>query len=169
MSAIRMPWIAKIICTFAVLLVGCSVAQPSDYNAGSIDGFNHTEYSISDFKINGAMGSTSGTVCCVMIPKKWTPELKANISWETINTKGLAISPGFKDVEKYKQYREEVNKRREYHEAVVPIAQYDKSCGLQVHFLPCNEVKVVSSCYWYGMPEYPIQAPKNMKEPAVCP
>ncbi|WP_341477943.1 DUF3304 domain-containing protein [Proteus mirabilis] len=52
---------------------------------------------------------------------------------------------------------------------MVPIAQYDKSCGLQVHFLPCNKVKVVSSCYWYGMPEYPIQAPKNMKEPAVCP
>nr|MBI6400342.1 DUF3304 domain-containing protein [Proteus mirabilis] len=129
MPAIIMPWFAKITCTFAVLLAGCSVAQPSDYNAGNTTGINHTEYSISDFKINGAGGSIGGYTCCVMIPKKWTPELKAYISWETINTKGLAISPGFKDVEKYKQYREEVNKRREYHEAVVPIAQYDKSCG----------------------------------------
>lgn len=164
-----MSGLAKTTFIFTVLLSGCSVAQQSAYNAGNIEGFNHTEYSISDFNINGAMGSTSGTVCCAMIPKKWTPELRAKISWSTINTKGLPTSPGFKDVEKYKKYREEVNKRREYHETIVPIAQYDKSCGLQVHFLPCNEVKVVSSCYWYGMPEYPIQAPRNMKEPTVCP
>lgn len=164
-----MQGLLKLVSILTFVLSGCSVAKQSDYNAGNIDGFNHTEYSISDFNINGVMGSTSGTVCCAMIPKQWTPELRAYISWKTINTKGLVASPGFKDVEKYKQYREEVNKRREYHEAIVPIAQYDKSCGLQVHFLPCNEVKVVSSCYWYGMPEYPIQAPAKMKEPAVCP
>ncbi|MDC5887071.1 DUF3304 domain-containing protein [Proteus mirabilis] len=167
-----MPWVAKITCTFAVLLVGCSVAQPSDYNAGSIDGFNHTEYEISDFKINGAMGSTSGTVCCVMIPKKWTPELKAYISWDSLSPKAvenLGIIPNFNDEDNYDKWRIKLKNSLEHHEAIVPIAQYDKSCGLQVHFLPCNEVKVVSSCYWYGMPEYPIQAPKNMKEPAVCP
>ncbi|HGN0026663.1 TPA: DUF3304 domain-containing protein [Proteus mirabilis] len=164
-----MPWFAKITCTFAVLLAGCSVAQPSDYNAGSIDGFNHTEYEISDFKINGAMGSTSGTVCCVMIPKKWTPELKAYISWDTVDAKKVSSPPGFTDRAKFNTWKNELKANTQSHEAVVPIAQYDKSCGLQVHFLPCNEVKVVSSCYWYGMPEYPIQTPKNMKEPAVCP
>ncbi|EMH1106549.1 TPA: DUF3304 domain-containing protein [Proteus mirabilis] len=164
-----MPWFAKITCTFAVLLAGCSVAQPSDYNAGNTTGINHTEYSISDFKINGAGGSIGGYTCCVMIPKKWTPELKAYISWKTIDTKGLPPPPNFNKVDDFNKWEQNVKDRTQYHEAIVPIAQYDKSCGLQVHFLPCNKVKVVSSCFTYGMPEYPIQAPKNMKEPAVCP
>ncbi|MFN7076635.1 DUF3304 domain-containing protein, partial [Proteus mirabilis] len=52
----------------------------------------------------------------------------------------------------------------------VPIPQYDEEvCGVDVHFLPCNEVKITTSCYSYGDPEYPINEPHNMKEPAVCP
>ncbi|HGW3464657.1 TPA: DUF3304 domain-containing protein [Proteus mirabilis] len=164
-----MPWIAKITCTFAVLLAGCSVAQPSDYNAGNTTGINHTEYEISDFKINGAGGSVGGYTCCVMIPKKWTPELKAYISWDTVDAKKVSSPPGFADRAKFNAWKNELKANTQSHEAVVPIAQYDKSCGLQVHFLPCNKVNVVSSCFTYGMPEYPIQAPKNMKEPALCP
>ncbi|MBI6232546.1 DUF3304 domain-containing protein [Proteus mirabilis] len=104
-----------------------------------------------------------------MIPKKWTPELKAYISWDTVDAKKVSNPPGFTDRAKFNAWKNELKANTQSHEAVVPIAQYDKSCGLQVHFLPCNEVKVVSSCFTYGMPEYPIQAPKNMKEPAVCP
>ncbi|HGN1021399.1 TPA: DUF3304 domain-containing protein, partial [Proteus mirabilis] len=90
-------------------------------------------------------------------------------SWDTVDAKKVSKFPGFADQEKYKQWEIEVDANTRSHEAIVPIAEYDKSCGLQVHFLPCNKVKVVSSCFTYGMPEYPIQAPKNMKEPAVCP
>ena len=167
-----MSGLAKTTFIFTVLLSGCSVAQQSAYNAGNIEGFNHTEYEISDFNINGTMGSTSGTVCCAMIPKKWTPELRAHISWNSLSpkaAKNLGVIPNFNDEDNYDKWRIKLKNSLEHHEAIVPIAQYDKSCGLQVHFLPCNEVKVVSSCYWYGMPEYPIQAPRNMKEPTVCP
>ncbi|MGI4484452.1 DUF3304 domain-containing protein [Klebsiella pneumoniae] len=35
--------------------------------------------------------------------------------------------------------------------------------------LPCDDVKVTTSCYTYGSPSYPIKEPVRMKEPAVCP
>ncbi|WP_157091993.1 DUF3304 domain-containing protein, partial [Proteus myxofaciens] len=119
---------AKATFIFTVLLSGCSVAQQSAYNAGNIEGFNHTEYEISDFNINGAMGSTSGTVCCAMIPKKWTPELRAHISWNTVDAKKVSKFPGFTDRVKYKQWEKVVDTNTHTHEAIVPIAQYDKSC-----------------------------------------
>ncbi|EGD5077121.1 DUF3304 domain-containing protein, partial [Escherichia coli] len=42
-------------------------------------------------------------------------------------------------------------------------------CGLTVHFLPCNQIKVTTVCEGYGTPNYPIKEPREMKEPATCP
>jgi hypothetical protein len=53
----------------------------------------------------------------------------------------------------------------------VPLPDYNgqDTCGITVHFLPCDEVKVTTSCYTYGSPAYPIKEPLRMKEPKVCP
>ncbi|ESL53754.1 MULTISPECIES: DUF3304 domain-containing protein, partial [Klebsiella pneumoniae complex] len=52
-----------------------------------------------------------------------------------------------------------------------PLPDYNGQdvCGITVHFLPCDDVKVTTSCYTYGSPSYPIKEPVRMKEPAVCP
>ncbi|HIF7579573.1 DUF3304 domain-containing protein, partial [Klebsiella pneumoniae] len=53
----------------------------------------------------------------------------------------------------------------------VPLPDYNGQdvCGITVHFLPCDDVMVTTSCYTYGSPSYPIKEPVRMKEPAVCP
>jgi len=52
----------------------------------------------------------------------------------------------------------------------VDIPQYgEERCGITVHFLPCNQVKVTTICDGYGTPNYPIKEPLEMKEPAQCP
>ncbi|WP_300732918.1 hypothetical protein [Pseudomonas sp.] len=37
-----------------------------------------------------------------------------------------------------------------------------------VHFLPCDEVQVTTSCYAYGSPEYPIKTSLHLPEPPSC-
>ncbi|WP_353615094.1 DUF3304 domain-containing protein, partial [Shigella sp. FC1967] len=47
-----------------------------------LQGYNHTQFEISGFSINEGYGSIGGTVCCVMIPEKWRPNLIAHIQWK---------------------------------------------------------------------------------------
>ncbi|RCK86017.1 DUF3304 domain-containing protein [Klebsiella pneumoniae] len=42
-------------------------------------------------------------------------------------------------------------------------------CGITVHFLPCDDVKVTTSCWSPRNVNYPIKEPVRMTEPAVCP
>ena len=57
------------------------------------------------------------------------------------------------------------------HSEIVPVPDYNsqKTCGIKIHFLPCDKVKVTTSCYDYGNPNYPIKDPIKMEEPEVCP
>ncbi len=57
------------------------------------------------------------------------------------------------------------------HSLSVPLPDYtgQKTCGITVHFLPCDQVKVTTSCADYGNPRHPIKEPLRMKEPTVCP
>ncbi|HEK0789750.1 TPA: DUF3304 domain-containing protein, partial [Proteus mirabilis] len=119
--------------------------------------------------INEGYGSIGGTVCCVMIPEKWRPNLIAHIKWEKLDKSKIPLAPDFDQVEAYNHWEKELDRYTTYHEAWVPIPQYDEPCSVKVHFLPCNEVKITTSCKGYGHPEYPINEPHNMKEPAVCP
>ncbi|EPF16760.1 hypothetical protein HMPREF0201_02508 [Cedecea davisae DSM 4568] len=71
------------------------------------------------------------------------------------------ITPGKKNIDAQKRQ----------HSKTVPVPDYtgQKTCGITVHFLPCDEVKVTTSCFTYGSPSYPIKLPLEMKEPKVCP
>ncbi|WP_193017600.1 DUF3304 domain-containing protein [Proteus sp. FME41] len=160
----------------SLLLSGCANAgswgaKPENSLLGAgLQGYNHTQYSITGFSINEGYGSIGGTVCCVMIPEKWRPNLIAHIQWNKVDKNKLSPAPKFSQVEAYQRWKQELRDNTSSHEAWVPIPQYDKEvCGVDVHFLPCNEVKITTSCYSYGDPEYPINEPHNMKEPTVCP
>ncbi|WIF71312.1 DUF3304 domain-containing protein [Proteus vulgaris] len=147
-------------------------AKPKNPMLGAgLQGYNHTQYSITAFSINEGYGSIGGTVCCVMIPEKWRPNLIAHIQWNKVDKNNLPFpAPNFNEVEAYRQWKQKLHDNTSSHKAWVPIPQYDKEvCGVDVHFLPCNEVKITTSCYSYGDPEYPITEPMKMKEPAVCP
>ncbi|MDD9341323.1 MAG: DUF3304 domain-containing protein [Providencia heimbachae] len=159
-----------------LLISGCSnalsiVKQDNRPMTAGLSGFNHTQGSITSFSINGAGASIGGVQCCIMLPAKWSPKLTAKVEWESLDKTKLSPMPKFSQVEAYKRWEAELERYSTPHKAIVPIPEYDSNtaCGLDVHFLPCNQVKVTTSCDSYGSPNYPINEPMNMKEPAVCP
>ncbi|WP_336803347.1 DUF3304 domain-containing protein [Erwinia aphidicola] len=158
---------------FLVLLVsGCSRAGDNEYTAGDLRAKNHVAgQTINWFKVNGYRApGLGGGYCCVMLPEKWTPGLKAHVEWE--------VDPNPNEYIPFKKkgsgYEEEAYARHkanfQKHSMVVDIPQYGKErCGITVHFLPCNQVKVTAICDGYGTPDYPIKEPLEMKDPAQCP
>ncbi|MCX0499595.1 DUF3304 domain-containing protein [Erwinia billingiae] len=159
---------------FVFFVSGCSHAGDDDYTAGDIGGINHTSSAINYVKVNGYGGPNispfgdGGGYCCVQLPGKWKPGLKARIEWET-DPEPYAHLPPLGTDEYRKAYAlHKANYRQ--HSIIVDIPQYGKErCGLTVHFLTCDRIKVTTSCFGYGTPDYPIKEPRHMKEPASCP
>ncbi|CAI8706807.1 MULTISPECIES: DUF3304 domain-containing protein [Pseudomonas] len=158
-----------------LLLGGCSPGTPK-YLAGDLNGVNHTSAAINYFMVNGYGGGNAspngygGGVCCVMLPSQWSPGLKFKVEWETDPNPNAKIKRktsgyGF-DPDAYDQHKA----KYQQHTAIVELPPYeDELCALEVHFLPCHQVKVSTSCWAYPSPNSPIKEPIKMKEPAVCP
>ncbi|WP_083218038.1 DUF3304 domain-containing protein [Pseudomonas sp. 37 R 15] len=152
-------------------LFGCSSAD-NEMAGGNIQAINHTLSTINWLSVNGyrAHGG-GGSSCCIFMPIKWRPGLKANIEWEVdpdpfAKIKRKTTSFGFDE----KAWAEHEAKFQR-HSAIVDIPEWPDTerCGLTVHFLVCNQIKVTTSCWGYGSPNNPIKEPRQMKEPAVCP
>jgi hypothetical protein len=152
-------------------LVGCSPAKGKDEPlAGSIKSVNHTTQGINWFEVNGYRASGGGgSECCIVMPATWRPGLKANIEWE-VDPDPYAKLPSVTSIEFREAYAKHEKNYRHYSESVdIPEWNGTERCGLTVHFLVCNQIKVTTSCWGYGSPNNPIKEPRNMKEPAVCP
>ena len=157
-----------------LLISGCSNSVRNSKNqpmAAGLSGYNHTLGNITSFSVNGSRVSVGGVQCCVLLPAKWTPGLHARVKWESLDKSKLSPMPKFSQVEAYKRWEAELDQYGTQHEVSVPIPEYDAdtACSMKVHFLPCNQVKVTTSCQSYGSVGYPINEPMDMKEPAVCP
>jgi hypothetical protein len=163
-----------------LLLTGCSqpAAQAgSSGGSGTIDAINHTQWAINHFSVNGQSGidiigpfQGGGGGCCYSVPARWQPGMTVRIDWES----GVGYSmdfPGYQDRKKYLAWKKGIDAQKRQHSKTVPVPDYNgqDTCGMTVHFLPCDEVKVTTSCYTYDSPAYPIKEPIRMKEPKVCP
>ena len=158
-----------------IWLAGCTAALPESLPT-PIEGYNHTSAAINWFKVNGAGGSNFGPhlgggsqTCCVSLPTKWRPGLKVVIEWE-------------KDPDPYayakwpeRPFSDAWNRRMEAskaeytrHRAVVELEPFGEFGSLDVHFFPCDVVKVATSNTIYGQPGYPHNEPLNMEEPKTC-
>ena len=172
-SALISPLLAGLL-----LLTGC--AQPAAQaggGGGTIDAINHTKWAINHFSINGQSGidiigpfQGGGGGCCFSVPARWTPGMTVRVDWESgeASTEGF---PGFADYEKYKAWEKKMSSQNRQHSKTVPLPDYNGQdvCGITVHFLPCDDVKVTTSCWSPRNANYPIKEPVRMKEPAVCP
>ncbi|MCO7517570.1 DUF3304 domain-containing protein [Pseudomonas guariconensis] len=152
-------------------LAGCSTAD-NESSAGNISAVNHVDgTAVNWFSVNGYRASGGGgEQCCIILPDKWRPGLKATIKWEvdtdpyayskwpSLGTDGYRVEQA-KHAANYKHYSTTVE---------IPEWQGNERCGLTVHFLPCQQVKVTTSCWASYSPNYPIQDPRHVKEPAVC-
>ncbi|MDA8487871.1 MULTISPECIES: DUF3304 domain-containing protein [unclassified Kluyvera] len=163
------------------LLAGCSQpkaeARAQSGGAGTIEAINHTKWAINHFSVNGQSGIDAigpfdggGGGCCYGVPAVWRPGMTVRVDWESgeASTEGF---PGFADYEKYKAWEKKMSANNRLHSKTVPLPDYtgQETCGITVHFLPCDDVKVTTSCFTYGSPSYPIKLPLEMKEPKVCP
>jgi len=164
---------APLICAVLVL-AGCD--KPETWSGGDLRGVNHTRYPIPRFSVNGSVGPNIGSfgegggACCISLPSKWRPGLKADVEWEISTNSGLVKFPGFKDRDKYEAWENKIKEGIVKHRTTVDIPDYgDEKCGLTVHFLPCNQIEVTASCWSYTSVNHPIKYPREMEEPAVCP
>ena len=155
------------------LLAGCSLGE-SKYLAGNLNGVNHTSAAINYFSVNGYGGpnispyGSRGGMCCAMLPRYWQPGLKLKVEWETDPNSNARLPALGTDAYRAAYAIHKANYQQ--HSAIVDLPPYEDSlCALEVHFLPCNKVKVSTSCWRYPSPNSPIKEPLEMKEPAVCP
>ena len=156
-------------------LVGMLLVQGA--LAGSLEAINHTHWAINRFSVEGRSGvdiigpyQGGGGGCCYVAPSRWKPGMMVHVEWET----GLAYSydnPGLADEAKYDAWLDKIDAQKRQHTQSVPIPDYtgQKVCGLTVHFLPCDELQVTTSCHAYGSPEYPIKTPLHLPQPQSCP
>ncbi|HCI5439805.1 TPA: DUF3304 domain-containing protein, partial [Enterobacter roggenkampii] len=137
----------------------------------------HTKWAINHFSVNGQSGidiigpfQGGGGGCCYGVPSAWKPGMTVKIDWET-GVGGSKGFPGFSDREKYKKWKRQNDLQKKQHSAIVSIPDYtgQETCGITVHFLPCDDVKVTTSCWSPANANYPIKLPLEMKEPKVCP
>ncbi|MFK3841018.1 DUF3304 domain-containing protein [Serratia sp. NPDC087055] len=164
---------------------------------GTIKAINHTQWAINHFSVDNQSGidiigpfQGGGGGCCYSVPARWQPGMTVRIDWET----GVAYAsdlpelpaptrPAYKgqnnktwteEISKYNQQRsawyKKVNALKRQHSKIVPVPDYNgqDTCGITVHFLPCDEVKVTTSCWSPRNANYPIKEPIRMKEPKDC-
>jgi hypothetical protein len=159
------------------LSVCCDTSVSAAGGGGSIYAINHTHRAINHFSVNGQSGidiigpwQGGGGGCCYGALAKWQPGMTVKVDWQTGNggSKGF---PGFADTTKYLAWEKKIKESHREHSQTVPVPDYrgQDTCGITVHFLPCDKVKVTTSCYAYGNPNYPIKEPIKMEEPEVCP
>ncbi|EGH68825.1 putative lipoprotein, partial [Pseudomonas syringae pv. actinidiae str. M302091] len=94
-----------------------------------------------------------GGGCCYIAPLRWLPGMTVRVDWET-GVAGSKGFPGFADRAKYDAWLGRMETQKRQHSKVVPVPDYtgQKVCGLTVHFLPCDNVQVTTSCYAFGSP-----------------
>ncbi|MGE8358683.1 DUF3304 domain-containing protein [Pseudomonas sp.] len=158
-----------------LLLSACAAEQPKRLGA-PIEGYNHTSAAINHFSVNGSGGPNISPYsgggkqnCCVSLPVQWHPGLTVVIEWEKDPNVGASkywTDPMFSDAWRKRMANHKAGYTR--HRAVVEVAPYERLGTVDVHFLPCNQVKVAAVNAVPGMAGYPYNYPLRMEEPSRC-
>ncbi|WP_374446658.1 DUF3304 domain-containing protein [Providencia sp.] len=150
-------------------LTGCFPDKKTNMLPANTWGFNHVKgTSVNWYKVNGARGRGATASCCIMVPEKWSPDQTVLVEWEVDPDAYTRNRPQLGSKE-YPAFIAAHEANYRHYSKVVPIPQYDEACDVKVHFLPCQEVKITLSCLAITHPDYPIQEPSYMEEPAECP
>jgi hypothetical protein len=161
----------------ALALTGCGAMRPDDTLAGDVRGYNHTAKGINWFRVNGAGApgmnayGESGGACCIAYSRTWKPGLKARVEWEA-DPNPHEIIPRVKQGAGFEPeaYARHASKYQRFVRTVdIPPYGPEGTCGITVHFLPCDRVEVTQSCHGPSHPDSKIKYPREMKEPATCP
>ena len=160
-----------------VLLTGCGPAKP-EMLAAPVMGYNHTSAAINRFSVNGAGGAGIGPhqgggkqSCCGVLPAQWYPGLTAVVEWEKDpDPYSSSRWPEPRYSEAWDARMKEEIKTWTHHRAEIEIPQYGPEfCSIKVHFLPCDQVQVNTTCLTPQHPDYPYKELFQLKEATECP
>ena len=162
------------------VLTGCqsvaSTASPSQPQkaksfASGITGYNFTNEGVQEYYVDGHYGSNlrsygggGSTSCCVRLPSQWQPDLTVKVDWVI----GHWTTPY--ETRKHLSVSEQAACcfTERTLSKTVPIERYGPDDdGLQVFFLPGDEIKVYVSRYGLGHEKHPsgMAYPKNPNPP----
>lgn len=131
----------------SLIFILAATACADSTSSVSLRGYNHMKVlAISSFTVNGGAGpnvdteSGGGETCCVSIPKRWRPGLKAKVSWS------------------YDQNDDVKTPLPPDQEAEVDIPEYHSVGAVQVHFYEKHKIKIIVSRCSPRHPFYPMDA-----------
>lgn len=147
-----------------ILLVGAVVAakftsaQSSKFIPVQIYAVQHmgTNFNIPEFYVNGTWGSNvartgdGGSVCCVMLPRKWREGIIVEIRWSVTDWSKENIQETDKG-----NYSSLVTEGK--YKANVPLEKFSAPGAVYVHFFHGGKVRVLSSQLYPENPAHPIQ------------
>jgi hypothetical protein len=172
--AFRSRFIRAILLLAGILTMTACQAQ-SKMLPTSVTGYNHTSAAINRFTVNGAGGPNIGPhqgggseVCCGVIPRVWTPGLRAIVEWEADPNSNSSTKWPPLGTDAFRAELKKHAAQYTHHTVTVDIPKYDVAGSLKVHFLPCDQVRVSADNIKFGEPDYPYNYPMNMEEPKVC-
>jgi len=155
-------------------LAGCTAQTPQRLGA-PIEGYNHTSAAINHFSVNGSGGanigprSGGGQTCCASLPIKWQPGMTVVVEWEKDpNPMASRYWPPQSDWDARRKAISEHRAKYTRHRAVVEVAPYERLGAVNVHFLPCNQIKVAAGTTRPRLAGHPYQYPLKMEEPSQC-
>jgi len=167
---------ARLLAALGLLaLSGCTAQTPQSLGA-PIEGYNHTSAAINHFSVNGSGGSNIGPHsgggkqnCCVSLPVKWQPGMTVVVEWEKDpNPMASRYWPPQSDWDARRKAISEHRAKYTRHRAVVEVAPYERLGVVNVHFLPCNQIKVAAGTDTLNMPSHPYHYLLKMEEPSQC-
>ncbi|AAQ61634.1 DUF3304 domain-containing protein [Chromobacterium violaceum] len=142
----------------AVLAACQSMGEPKMMGGAGrvINTDNQTSIVWAKFNGQGIAGS-GGDDCCIEYPAKWQPGMTATVEWMKDPRVGLNadgskrprgnLNGSLSEAEKVWVKAHEAQYTR--HAAIVSVPQYNKTCGVTLIFLPCDEARVIIDCKQY--------------------
>lgn len=163
-----------LLCMGLLGLSGCHTGP--EMVSAPVEGYNHTSANINRFTVNGAGGPNIGPfegggkqVCCSALPAKWNPSLRAVIEWETDPNASSENKLPPLGTDEFRAAYKKYAAHYVQHKVVVEIPRFtEKICSLKVHFLPCDQVRVSTTCFTPAHPDYPDKAYFKAKESTIC-
>ncbi len=160
----------------AILLTGCdrpAKAESVSGGSGTIEAINHTHWAINHFSVDGQSGldiigpwQGGGGGCCYGVPAKWTPGMMVKVDWQT-GVGDMEGFPGFGNDSKYLAWEKIMKAQNREHSQTVPVPDYtgQKTCGIKVHFLPCDQIKVTTSATTTAIPIIRLKIRSEWRNP----
>ena len=172
-------WLRRaLLCLLLPWLAACSsLAGPGGGLMGvptHLYDFNPEIYTVisAEFEFLGVAGVSGGEECCATLPRTWRPGLMATVRWvedPNPNTEMPEIKRMDKEYAKYRAAMDRHKSAYQHYSAQVEIPQYGSTCGLNLVFLPCHQVRLVLDC----QQKYPLikqwRAEAKQLEGQACP